>query len=208
MPTRLLDVGSLDQPQLRLHLTIPNSPQISYMTLSHCWGQLRIKRLELGTLRQMREKIDMHDLTRTFQDAIQFTRESGIKFLWIDSLCIIQDSPTDWEKESEMMRDVYKNAFCNITATAAPDGRSGCFFERDLVLSQSLRVEIGSGGAGPPILYDFIFRDEWKRSVVDAPLNRRAWVLQEKFLSPRTLHFARDQLFWECHELVRRVLGS
>jgi hypothetical protein len=115
------------------------------------WGQPRIKRLELVTLRQMCEKIDIPDLPRTFQDAIQFTREFGISFLWFNGLCIIQDSYIDLEKESEVMGDVYKNAICNIAATAASDGQSKCFFKQDLLLSQSLRVKIRSGGAGPPI---------------------------------------------------------
>ena len=89
----------------------------------------------------------MHELARIFQDAIQFARQFGIRFLWINSLCIIKDSHTDWEKKFEMMEDVYKDTLCHIAATAASDGRSACFFKQDLLLSQPLRVKIRSCGA-------------------------------------------------------------
>jgi hypothetical protein len=131
MPTRFLDLGLPGQLQLRLSITSETSHRSPYMTLSHYWSQLQIKRLETINLYALREGIEPEELLKTFQDVIRFTRASGIRYLWIDSLCIIQDSITDWQKESAVMGDVYKNAICNIAATVTPDGRFGCFFERD-----------------------------------------------------------------------------
>jgi hypothetical protein len=78
----------------------------------------------MGNLNQFIEGMDITELPKTFQDAIQLSRRLNNRFLWIDSLCIIQDSKEDWLKESVVMGDIYKHALCNIAATAAPDGRT------------------------------------------------------------------------------------
>ncbi len=178
-----------------------SSSSSRYMTLSHCWGQLHIKRLETATLDQMCDGINLDELPRTFQDAIKFTRALDVRFLWIDSLCIIQDSVTDWAAEAGTMKDVYKHAFCNI---AAPDGRSGCFVEKDPQLSKVRRVQPENDST----LYDLVADELWLHNVDKAPLNTRAWVVQERYLSPRILHCSRQQLFWECCEPVRSFCTS
>ena len=72
------------------------------------------------------------------------TRRLGLRFLWIDSLCIIQDSIENWTHESAMIGLVYSNATCNIAATAAEDSSAGCFFERNPLLAQPCRAKIDS----------------------------------------------------------------
>jgi hypothetical protein len=143
-------------------------------------------------------------MPKTFQDAVLFVRQHGVRYLWIDSLCIIQDSPEDWAFESARMGDVYKHAICNIAATAAADGSVGCFFERNAILAQPLRVRIESfkGLYSPTNLYDIVPQDFWSHEVADAPLNQRAWVLQEQFVSGRIVHCGKNQLLWECREHV------
>jgi hypothetical protein len=74
-------------------------------------------------------------LPATFEDAIVATRKLGARYIWIDSFCILQDDPTDWEKESSRMVDVYQNALCNIAATASGDTNGGLFYERPDILS-------------------------------------------------------------------------
>jgi hypothetical protein len=91
--------------------------------------------LKMTNLNQFIECIDIAELPKTFQDAIEISRRLDIRFLWIDSLCIIQDSKEDWLKESVIMGDIYQHAYCNIAATAAPDGRTGCFLERNPLLA-------------------------------------------------------------------------
>jgi hypothetical protein len=113
-PTRFIDVGPMDgsvEPRL------VESPGITgaYATLSHCWG-IGAKPLvtETATLLQRLTSIAIDTMPKTFADAVQITRLLGIRALWIDSLCIIQDSKTDWERESACMDDVYANSVCNL----------------------------------------------------------------------------------------------
>ena len=73
------------------------------------------------------ESINMTDIPKTFQDAVLITRKLGYRYLWIDSLCIIQDSASDWQIESVKMADIYFNAVVNISADASPRSDSGIF---------------------------------------------------------------------------------
>ncbi len=204
LPDRVLDVGTLSQPSLCLHITSESSLRLPYVTLSHCWGKIEIKMLKMANLNQLIECIDIAELPKTFQDAIQISRRLDIRFLWIDSLCIIQDSKEDWLKESVIMGDIYQHAYCNIAATAAPDGRTGCFLERNPLLAQPFRVRIDSypGPRSNSSVYSLAPQVFWEQGLLQAPLLQRAWVVQERTLSPRVIHFGKDQLFWECQELV------
>lgn len=175
------------------------------MTLSHCWGELHFIQLLEDNLSEMMMEISLSDLPKTFQDAVKITRELGFRFLWIDSLCIIQDSRVDWEEESISMGNIYKNAIFNIAATSAENANAGCCFPRQHIVSRHCVISFDA-----PLDQDFntnrfIIMEgyDWIDSIVFSPLNTRAWVVQEQFLSPRILHFAKDQVFWECNELVR-----
>ena len=139
-------------------------------------------------------------LPKTFRDAIYITQKLGVKYLWIDSLCIIQDSVEDWRQEAATMGRVYQNALCNIAATAASDSSVGCFLDRNPLLAQVCRVDLTWE---LPLRGSYYCLDGslWPRSIGEAPLNRRGWVVQERILSPRILHFGAQQLFWECHEM-------
>ena len=159
----------------------------------------------------MLKGIAVSTLPKTFQDAITITRQLSLQYLWIDSLCIIQegDNFEDWARESSMMGSVYQNANCNIAATAASNGTLGCFQTRDPLLAQPCRVrfdkELKKFGLKKGI-YDFVLRTLWEHGLSEAPLLKRAWVVQERVLARRVLHFARNQLFWECSELVSIIL--
>lgn len=157
----------------------------------------------------MTTSIDCKALSKTFLDAIEVTRSLGLRFLWIDSLCIIQDSIEDWATQSAVMGLIYRNSICTIAATAAVDGRDGCFYTRDSSLAEPCKVIISTHrDYGDPSstmvtsLYVIVPQYIWSDGVNNAPLNQRAWVLQERILSPRTIHFSKYQLFWECKEHV------
>ena len=209
LPDRLLDIGSRDSGSICLIETDETTQFLPYTTLSHCWGKLEIKRLLTKDFDAMTKSIRTDELPKTFQDAITITRKLGIPYLWIDSLCIVQDSIEDWAQQSSVMGMVYQNGYCNIAATGALDGRMGCFLERDPTLAQKCRVQIET--AVPkfklkPGLYDLVPRNLLENGLSNEPLNRRAWVTQERILTPRVLHFSRNQLFWECNELVSAFL--
>lgn len=119
---------------------------------------------------------------------------------------ILQDSKEDWLKESVVMGEIYRNAILNIAATAASGGEQGLDFTRDAFSSKHLRVDatwnLSARTLEKPLLapgqYYLVESSLWIREVDRAPLNSRGWVLQERLLSPRVLHFGRNQLFWQC----------
>jgi hypothetical protein len=136
----------------------------------------------------------------TFIEAIRVARWLEIRYVWIESLCIIQDSVEDWEIESALMGAVYYNSRLNIAAAASSNSHGGLFRSRTSFNSMAT--------AANPRWPTFEGREIcllehnlWHRQLNLAPLNRRAWVLQERILASRVLHFGESQLFWECHEL-------
>lgn len=199
-PTRLLDLKILDDvTNIRL---VEKDSMISdepYVALSHCWGGSIPVVLGKETLHYLKKGIDLLTLPKTFQHAVALVRSLDIRYLWIDSLCIIQDSYMDWEREASRMKDVYRNAILTIAATGAASSSAGCFFDRDIDLVRAITVSVSWLGVsqGKYLLCDGYI---WQDNIVKAPLNHRAWVVQERLLSPRILHFGRDQIAWECRE--------
>lgn len=143
----------------------------------------------------MLTEIPRSSLTRTFKEAIDIARALGFTFLWIDSLCIIQDDDEDWRSESVRMSEIYGGSSLTIAATAAPDGSYGCLQEQDLSLIPE--QTFSPSNAGTFVLRDL---DLYQHQILESPLAKRAWVYQERFLSHRVLHCASQQLFWECQE--------
>lgn len=78
----------------------------------------------------MLDSILISELPKTFANAVFVTRQMGVGFLWIDSLCIMQDSLSDWEQEASIMSDVYRGSLCNIAATGSSHANEGCLYER------------------------------------------------------------------------------
>lgn len=135
-------------------------------------------------------------MSKTFRDAIDIARALNFSWVWIDLLCIIQDNTDDWNKESSLMASVYGSSSLNIAATAALDGTTGCLFKRDLVYVRGGHIEVEINDEDRT--YDYFDSDLFLNDIDAAPLLGRAWVVQERLLAPRTLHFAVSQVFWEC----------
>ena len=171
-----------------------------YATLSHCWGQAPIQCRLLTTNEddfQGNGGIPVAQLPTTFRQAIDVVRYLGIPYLWIDSLCIIQDSAADWEVESAAMAKVYGHALVNLAAASSSDSRGGLFFGRDPDTVQPFTAY--APGSGTLAKGWYTWRDDmrWNR-IGDEPLHRRGWVLQERLLSSRTIHFTKSELVWHC----------
>jgi hypothetical protein len=125
-----------------------------------------------------------------------------MRYLWIDSVCILQSGPgarEDWQTESVQMRRVYMGEYCNIAATGSADGNGGLFFDRNPLDIESTNVEIGWFPLeGNHMIVDDEF---WLQHSNHSPLSRRPWVVQEYLFSPRVIHFGSQQIFWECNDL-------
>ncbi len=122
LPTRVVDVGSsetLDPPRL----VLSHGKSGKYVALSHCWGGDITSKTTKALVAEYTKMLP--ELPRSFRDAIKITRELGFRYLWIDSLCIIQDSVEDWELESAAMRDVYRNAAVTLAAAASKNSQGG-----------------------------------------------------------------------------------
>jgi hypothetical protein len=205
LPTRLLYVGNVDdqgykQDRLRL-VRASEATTRQYVALSHCWGQIpEQEKMKFCTtednIRQRLQEFIVSELPKTFQDAVRVTRELGVLYLWIDSLCVIQyeDSLEDWNRESRRMESVFSQAYCVIAATAAADSNAG-FLERD-IRTGHLYVRDTSGNE----FYISDDIDDFDEDVGKAKLNTRAWVMQESVLAKRIIHFSAKQIYWECGE--------
>jgi hypothetical protein len=156
-----------------------------------------VKLLSSNTV-QFQTEIETSTLSQVFQDAIAIAQHLGIYYLWIDSLYIQQDEDElDWNVESQQMDKVYANALLNLSATMASSGAESLLQSRSLGPIAPSKVKIIHPSRENYYLVDVqIWRDE----VDDAPLSRRGWVFQERFLARRILHFGPRQLAWECQE--------
>ena len=173
----------------------------NYLTLSHCWGATPSDaswKTTLGKVKSFSTRIPLEDLPRTFQEAVTITRSLGQRYIWIDSLCIIQDSTEDWEVESAKMAEVYSKSLCTLVATSA-HSNGGCICPRDpnevttatLVLSSQFGSLSGKVTIFPrlPLLNELIEQ---------SPVSQRAWCLQEQELSTRSVQFTTHQFLWQC----------
>ncbi|KAF1827128.1 HET-domain-containing protein, partial [Dissoconium aciculare CBS 342.82] len=139
------------------------------------------------------------DLPLTFQQAITLTRRLGIEYIWIDSLCIIQENDVDWHNEAPRMERVYGNSYLNFAAMASTDGRGGLFRDRRPTSLSPATINAQSDRLKGR--FGIVRQDFWQGNILDEPLYRRGWVFQERMLSPRLLHFGKDQVFWQCLSL-------
>jgi hypothetical protein len=167
LPSRVIDVDGLQDSILRL----TPSTRGRYVTLTHRWGSSNITKTTKSNLSQRLASIAFNDLTKTMQDAVTITRMLGVRYLWIDAMCIIQDSHSDWSVEACDMANIYRNALLTIAAASASDHSEGCFTVRD-----KDEDKYGPGGN----------------------LESRGWILQEELLSRRILTYKFGHIKWEC----------
>jgi hypothetical protein len=196
-PTRLLDVSSGKHFKIVLTENIPPELHVLYMTLSHCWGSYVPARLLTTNFGDYMSGSDLDVLPKTFQDAVCTARRLNVHYLWIDSLCILQDSEEDWRRESATMGSVYRNSFLNLAATAAPDATHGMFV-KDRTDLCCPNLDVQHDKRRKPTVY-FLSKDSHGYGFATyGPLIKRGWVLQELVFPPRVVHFDQTQIQWQC----------
>ncbi|RDW63596.1 hypothetical protein BP6252_11141 [Coleophoma cylindrospora] len=207
------------------------TPDTTYISLSHCWGPPPDPSAPLGgragavltkaNLATWQTDLPLHDLPLAFQHAIKICAALKFEYIWIDSLCIIQDSREDWETQSSVMGDVYKFAWLNVAAMSSTSDYEGFINE-----SRDARVEFGFRAPLAAILGRDCDEENntgqkcvllrgrarliWQYSTNapgstswNAPLFNRAWVYQERCLSRRTIGFTQNTVYWACDESSR-----
>lgn len=179
-----------------------------------------------STIQERRSRIPFASLPLTFRHAVQITRDLGVRYLWIDSLCIIQDSVEDWEVESSRMGAIYMHSYVTLAADSSRSSDAGLFNTQsvlqdegplgehirldvstgdtggkrsscDLYISSELEVPKNVGALGPVTSAEETTED---KDDPDESLVKRGWTLQEAVLPSRVLHFTSKQLIWECSQ--------
>jgi hypothetical protein len=182
VPTRLLDISGPPGKPIKIIETATTSVQGPYSSLSHCWGKIEFIQLHLNSReRFMEQGVEWHFLPNNFQQAIEIARALDIGYIWIDSLCIIQDSSEDWTAEAAKMHLVYRNSYCNIAIADSPDSTKGAFRTRDP--SDLVPVIYKSKDDSPFFrkkTWAVVPENLWNSELLQSFLYARGWVFQGK----------------------------
>ena len=185
VPSRLVETrfeGNTFQPRV---VEPSKNERIRWACLSYCWGDHQPTVTTNATLLQHKSGFSFEGLPKTFQDAITVTHQLGLRFLWIDSLCIIQDDPEDVANEISKMPDIYKHAYVTISASVASGCRDG--FLQDRPWQQPVAIPCRCEGG---MMGTAFFTDQSTDGSLYDPVHFRAWTLQERILSPRFLDYS------------------
>lgn len=223
LPTRVIDVGYTNPSEPRL--VESRGLHDNYVALSYCWGDAKLHP-PMKTLKEnydaYKRCIEFSSMPRTIQDAVTICRKLGVRYLWVDALCIIQQDLQDWIKESVKMCSVYTNALCTISAAHA-DGVSGGIFSKQGFASYTHELSLrGRAIYTRKFLAPYhdhsdfgnIFHCPSTTSMFEPssrltePIAERGWTLQESILSNRLLHYTTDELMWDCNETRRCECGN
>ncbi|KAI8663362.1 HET domain-containing protein [Fusarium keratoplasticum] len=190
-PTRLIHI--VDAGHVRL-TTSNKEASAPYVAFSHCWGKVQTIKLLESNVREFRAGLPLAQLPNTYQEAIRLCREIGLHYIWIDSLCIIQDSAEDWAREAKDMKLVYGHTFFNLCSATASDSSGRSFIRRKPKLL--VPENIAFNGTTFQLIYD----NQFYENVAYCTLRSRAWVYQEWYLSKRSLILGSRQLWWHCRK--------
>jgi len=212
-PTRLLHIAKDGKMQLRFHSDIPRGAK--YTALSHRWGQNPADSCltTRSNIEDRKNNIPWDDLPRLFHDVISLTLGLGASYIWIDSLCIVQDDSDDWEREAASMMPIFSNALITIAALYADDPSATIFPRLSDLQRKLLTVQHGSKKhqlyarellTDPPgVIYhatpsSTVDRRDYDPAKSTAPLLRRAWAFQDCLISSRIAYVGAQEITFEC----------
>jgi len=214
LPRRLLDLSQgsevlvIDVEAWILDDTLSVAELSQYCTLSYRWGDTA-HGCVLRAPFPRQTNIDIETMPQTFRDAIETTRGLGVRFLWIDALCIVQPDAcgdeADWIAEGPRMGTIYHNAICTIAATSAHSATNGFLLEtgRERIRAVPCKVVQHMNNGEPRSRWLETCYTDFDRAVTSSALNKRGWVTQEQLLSQRVLHFTLQGVILECRTAMR-----
>lgn len=204
LPTRVLDLDPDTAPSCTIRLVSGSGRLEHYAALSYCWGVPSEANQPFtttrDTLRSRIEGFDDSQMPATLRDAVVVTRFLGIRYLWIDALCIVQDDDADWAQESAKMARVYEDALITIAAASAKDSHAGFLKDRGIEDRRACAIPYQSGSiylrpmpTTQKLNFGNAIPQHWRQ-----PIQARAWTFQERVLATRAIFFDQYQLLWEC----------
>jgi hypothetical protein len=208
LPTRVVYVGDDRGREPFLHVS--RGKEGRYVALSHCWSEVLLIKIEKSNFLEHQNSIRFDTLLKNFQDAITVARAIGVDYIWIDSLCIIQDDALDWEIESSRMASIYQNAHAVLVASNSADSQGGLWNAAWGNSGKTNGVKElpyvnGDGNTSQIIARKtFSHADIIPASYLEyeapSPLSKRAWTLQEELLASR--HWKRAALdMSKCYKM-------
>ncbi|KAE9368280.1 HET-domain-containing protein, partial [Stipitochalara longipes BDJ] len=211
LPTRVIDVGGVN---LRPSLHLSHGENGVWIALSYCWGGETDFKLTQATVEAMCGGISLEAFPKTLRDGICIARALGVRYLWIDALCIFQDSKTDWEIEAPKMGEYYTNAILTVVAGTSSSVHEGIFHQRERRKSSWTLPWSNDNVNGKLTKSVVVLRSYHHAEELDdlpAPHNcfwaQRGWTLQEDLLSWRTLSYTSNQMIWQCRTCKSWEIG-
>ena len=206
LPDRVIHVGCSEDSKITPRLYVPVEGTVGeYMALSYCWGKsAQICLTQESIHRFLTDGIPLDQTPKTIQDAFTLCRALGFRFLWVDCLCIVQDSKEDWERQASIMGAIYSKATITIRAAVGAESDHGLFTPRVKEKNVSVRLPCVAPNS---LVGECFVRGELYCSTGD-PLDGRGWALQESLLAPRTVTFGHVEMFWECRHACWNESGN
>lgn len=193
-PTRLISTGTSGAPLRLIKSPAATGP---YATLSYCWGGAKPPSTTTANIAARFHNIPEDSLPIVFREAIQLARMLEIPYIWIDSLCIIQDSVEDWEAESQRMHLYYRNGSVNIAAATSQNPDTPLTKPLDDMWS-SRDIKVHDLQGKPWVIHARLLPNTMQSLMDLGPLYTRAWTFQESLFAPRTINFTSQGLVWSC----------
>ncbi|KAH6963230.1 heterokaryon incompatibility protein-domain-containing protein [Fusarium avenaceum] len=207
-----------EESSIKLKLVDGSADRVPYVALSYRWGALEaVWQTTTKNLDSRREKFSIEELPKTLSDTVRVTKDLGFRWLWIDSLCIVQNDRDDWAREAVKMASIYQNAIVTIAADSSQDAKAGLHNDKSVSMldrdtSFQITNTLSTGKKSSIIVFAF------QKTKIDSSVTKirnmgdllshcslrdRGWTMQERILSPRIIHYASDQLYWECNHGIQ-----
>ena len=211
LPTQLIDLGELGANTIRPKLQESKDElelDTQYVTLSYCWGGLVPLRLMKDNYQSLLSEIAASTIPQLFRKAMEVAYRLKIRYIWIDELCIIQDSPSDWANECTIMGQIYECGNFNIVAKHALSSAGTLFYPRPPLSVESCRTTARYfntedqeqtkkySESGEYFITYLNGRSQGQESILDS----RSWIMQEMMLARRNVVFQADMVCWDCKE--------